>query len=180
VIDFKNWYSKVGYKFLDNPKMEFQIYLYYLLHMPITDNKSVILDYLNLINPRNCEIPKDDVIRLFNQAYREYEGCINLIKDNTLKSLKSVNKLKEELKSCDGDRASELRYYLTVLAGALKTLNEEQQRIIACRYFEGMSYANIGKSMGRSTSYVKSRIDGAIESIQEILFDIYDIHEWNI
>lgn len=180
MIGFKTWQSKTEYNFSDDPCENFQIYLYYICDMRDIDNKDTMLKYLNVVNPKNCTVPKEEVITLFNKAYMEYERCINLIKENTLKALKSVNKFKEELKSCDEERASELRYYLTAIAGTLKTLNEEQQRIIAYRYFEGMTYANIGKYIECSPGNVGNKITKIIENIERILFDIYNIHEWNI
>ncbi|MEW8993182.1 sigma factor-like helix-turn-helix DNA-binding protein [Clostridium sp.] len=72
----------------------------------------------------------------------------------------------------------ELRYYLFVIAGTLKTLNGEQQRIIVYRYFEGMTYVNIGKYIDCSPNTVRNKIIKTIDSIEGILFDIYNVHEW--
>jgi len=43
-----------------------------------------------------------------------------------------------------------------------------------------MTYVNIGKYIECSPGTVRNRIIKTIESIERILFDIYDIHEWNI
>ncbi|WP_346877596.1 RNA polymerase sigma factor [Clostridium sp. UBA5712] len=180
MIGFKTWQSKTDYDFSDDPCENFQIYLYYICDMRDSDNKDNMLKHLNLVNPKNCTVPKEEVIRLFNKAYEEYEKCIKLIRSNTIVALKSVNKFKEELKSCDEERAKELKYYLTAIAGVLKTLSEEQQRVVAYRYFEGMTYVNIGKYIECSPGTVRNRIIKTIESIERILFDIYDIHEWSI
>lgn len=180
MIGFKTWQSKTEYDFSDDPCENFQIYLYYICDMRDSDNKDTMLKYLNLVNPKNCTVPKEEIIALFNKAYMEYERCINLVKENTLKALKSVNKFKEELKLCDKERADELKYYLTAVAGVLKTLNEEQQRVVAYRYFEGMTYVNIGKYIGCSPGNVGHKITKIIENIEEVLFDIYDIHKWEI
>jgi len=180
MIGFKTWHHRVDYNFSDNPYMDFQIYLYYLSDMRDIDDKEIMLKYLNLVNPRNCTVHKEEVITLFNKAYIEYERCIDLVKENTLKALKSVNGLKEELKSCDEERASELKYYLSAIAGALKTLNEEQQIIISYRYFEGMTYVNIGKYIECSPNTVRNKIIKTMKSIEGILFNIYEIHEWII
>ncbi|MBE6061215.1 MAG: hypothetical protein E7215_13750 [Clostridium sulfidigenes] len=180
MIGFNTWHSKVEYDFIDDPYENFQIYLYYLCNMSDIDNKEIMLKYLNAVNPKNCTVPKEEVIRLFNKAYEEYEKCIKLIRSNTIVALKSVSKFKEELKSCDEERAIELKHYLTAIAGVLKTLNEEEQRVIAYRYFEGMTYVNIGKYIECSPGTVRNRIIKTIESIEGTLFDIYNIHEWSI
>ena len=180
MIGFNTWRSKTDYEFSDDPCENFQIYLYYICDMRDSDNKDTMLKYLNLVNPKNCTVPKEEVIRLFNEAYEEYEECIKLIRSNTILALKSVNKFKEELKLCDKERADELKYYLTAIAGVLKTLNEEQQRVVAYRYFESMTYVNIGKYIECSPGNVGNKITKIIESIEGILFDIYDIHKWTI
>ncbi len=180
MIGFKTWQSKTEYNFSDDPCENFQIYLYYICDMRDSDNKDTMLKYLNLVNPKNCTVPKEEAIRLFNKAYEEYEKCIKLIRSNTIVALKSVNKFKEELKSCDEERTIELKCYLTAIAGVLKTLNEEQQRVVAYRYFEGMTYVNIGKYIECSPGTIRNKTIKIIENIEEVLFDIYDIHKWEI
>jgi|GEM_PF-1570082 len=180
MIGFKTWQSKTEYDFSDDSCQNFQIYLYYLCNMRDIDDKDTMIKYLNEVNPKNCTVPKEEVIRLFNKAYEEYNKCIKLIRSSTIVALKSVNKFKEELKSCDEERTKESKYYLTAIAGVLKTLNEEQQRVMAYRYFEGMTYANIGKYIECSPGNVGNKITKIIENIEEVLFDIYNIHEWNI
>ncbi len=180
MIGFKTWQSKTEYDFSDDSCQNFQIYLYYICDMRDIDNKEIMLKYLNAVNPKNCTVPKEEVIRLFNKAYEEYNKCIKLIRSSTIVALKSVNKFKEELKSCDEERAKELKYYLTAIVGVLKTLSEEEQRVIAYRYFEGMTYVNIGKYIECSPGTIRNKIIKIIESIEGILFDIYNIHKWSI
>ncbi|WP_404989072.1 RNA polymerase sigma factor [Clostridium culturomicium] len=181
MIDFKSWRSKVGYEFSGSEK-DFQIYLYYLLHMPRTDDKKVMVDYLATVNvPKHCKVTRSEMLSLFNKAYDNYVKDFNLIRVKTLTVLNDFKKLKAELKSCDGNRAREIRYWLTALGGALKNLNAEQQAIISYRYFEKMKVKDIAPLIGRtSTGSVYMKCEHAIESIEEILFDMYDIHKWNI
>ncbi len=180
MIGFKTWHSKIKYDFMDEPCQDFQIYLYYLCNMSDIDNKEIMLKYLNAVNPKKCTVPKEEVIRLFNKAYVEYISCINLVRENTLKVLKGVSKFKEELKVCDKERAKELKYYLTAIAGVLKTLSEEEQRLIAYRYFESMTYVSIAMNIKCSPGTVRNKINRIIEKIEKILFDTYDIHKWII
>ena len=181
MIDFKSWYNKVDYEFTGSEK-EFQIYLYYLLHMPRTDDKKIMVDYLSTVNvSKHCEISRNEMLSLFNNAYDTYVKDLNLIRVKTLTVLNDFKKLKGELKSCDDNRDREIRHWLTALGSALKTLNTEQQEIISYRYFEKMKGIDIAPLIGRtSTSSVYMKCEYAIETLEEILFDVYDIHKWNI
>lgn len=181
MIDFKSWRSKIGYEFSGSEK-DFQIYLYYLLHMPRTDDKKVMVEYLSTVNvPKYCEITRSEMLNLFNKAYDNYVKELNSIRVKTLTVLNDFKKLKGELKSCDDNRAREIRYWLTALGSALKTLNNEQQAIISYRYFEKMKARDIAPLIGRtSTGSVYSKCEFALESLEDILFEVYDIHKWNI
>lgn len=181
MIDFKTWRSKVDYIFMDSDK-DFQIYLYYIHHMPRTDDKNIMLEFLrNIKVSEHCEVSREVVLDLFEKAYDTYVKDLNLIRVKTLTVLNDFKKLKSELKSCDDNRASEIRYWLSSLGGALKTLNQEQQIIVTYIYFEKMKVKDIPPLIGRtSTSSVYMKCEQAIEEIEYILFDIYDIHKWNI
>lgn len=181
MIDFKTWRSKVDYIFIDSDK-DFQIYLYYILHMPRTDDKKAMVEYLSTVNvPKHCEVTRSEMLSLFNKAYDNYVKDLNLIRVKTLNVLKDFKELKKELKSCDDNRAREIRYWLTALGGALKTLNQEQQIIVTYIFFEKMKVKDIPPLIGRtSTSSVYMKCEQAIEEIEYILFDIYDIHKWNM
>lgn len=181
MIDFKSWYNKVDYEFTGSEK-EFQIYLYYLLHMPRTDDKKIMVEYLSTVNvPKQCEVTRNEMLSLFNKSYDNYVKDLNLIRVKTLNLLNDFKELKKELKSCDDNRNNEIKYWLAALGSALKTLNNEQQAIISYRYFEKIKVKDIAPLIGRtSTGSVYIKCEHAIESIEEILFDIYDIHKWNI
>jgi len=81
MMGFITWQSKVDYSFSDDPCENFQIYLYYICDIRDSDNKYTMLKYLNAVNPKNCTVPKEEVIRLFNKAYEE---CLKLIRGNTI------------------------------------------------------------------------------------------------
>lgn len=181
MIDFKSWRSKVGYEFTGTEK-DFQIYLYYLLHMPRTDDKKVMVEYLATVNvPKHCEVTRSEMLSLFNKAYDNYVKDLNSIRVKTLTVLNDFKLLKKELKSCNDNRVSEIRYWLNSLGGALKTLSQEQQIIVTYIYFEKMKVKDIPPLIGRtSTSSVYMKCEYAIETLEEILFDVYDIHKWNI
>lgn len=181
MIDFKTWRSKVDYIFMNSDK-DFQIYLYYVHHMPRTDDKNIMLEFLrNIKVSEHCEVSRDVVLDLFEKAYDDYVKDLNSIRVKTLTVLNDFKLLKKELKSCNDNRVSEIRYWLNSLGGALKTLSQEQQIIVTYIYFEKMKVKDISPLIGRtSTSSVYMKCEKAIEEIEYILFDIYDIHKWNM
>ncbi len=52
---------------------------------------------------------------------------------------------------------------------AMETLNERQKMAVLLSKFEGMSYADIGKTMGLSTSAIKSLLTRARNNLREVL-----------
>lgn len=182
MISFREWYSKTEYKFYDDPKINFQVYILFLIKIPYkcNDKSEMIKHFKRIRVPADSEVSKKEFIMLFNEAYSKYNECLELISTNTLKVLEMMYKPNDALSSCDDVRCSEVRYYFSALGGALKILSEEQQRIIAYRYFHKMTYKNITQYMDIGYSRIKTLELRAMEEIEMILFDIYDIHKWNI
>lgn len=58
---------------------------------------------------------------------------------------------------------------LAQLSDAIATLNPNYQNVISLYYFSGMSQEEIGKTINRSTSAVKSMMHRAMDSLRDIL-----------
>lgn len=86
----------------------------------------------------------------------EFEGREELITD-------VKNELKELDKTLFGDDE------LSKLSDAIGTLNSDYQNIISLYYFSNMSQDDIGKTINRSTSAIKSMMHRAIENLRQIL-----------
>lgn len=86
----------------------------------------------------------------------EFEGKAELIAD-----------VKEELKELDKTLFGDDE--LSKLSDAIGTLNTDYQNIISLYYFSNMSQEDIGKTINRSTSAIKSMMHRAIENLRQIL-----------
>ncbi len=78
-----------------------------------------------------------------------------------------VGDAREELKALDKALFGDEK--LSKLSDAMATLNSDYQNIISLYYFSDMSQEEIGKTINRSTSAVKSMMHRAIENLKQLL-----------
>lgn len=55
------------------------------------------------------------------------------------------------------------------LRRAISTLTDHQQRIINGRYFEGLTYVELGKELGITEASVRSAADRALKQLRKII-----------
>lgn len=108
-----------------------------------------------------------------------YRIAINTLKNSYRRPVESVlddiseshpnlvTDLKEELEDLDQALFGDEK--LTKLSDAIATLNSDYQNIISLYYFSEMSQEEIGKTINRSTSAVKSMMHRAMTHLRDVL-----------
>ena len=78
-----------------------------------------------------------------------------------------ITNIKEELENLDEALFGDERF--RQLSDAVATLNSDYQNVLSLYYFSEMSQEDIGKTINRSTSAVKSMMHRAMENLRHIM-----------
>lgn len=170
--------------FKEDPKVFEEIYEFYY---------EMILRYLakrTMSSELAYDLTADTFIKAFESfhkfKYRDvsikawlYRIAINTLKNSYRRPANSplddiseahpslVTDIKEELQNLDEALFGDDR--LAKLSDAVATLNEDYQNVISLYYFSEMSQEEIGVTIHRSTSAVKSMMHRAMTSLRDIL-----------
>lgn len=170
--------------FKDDPKVFERIYSFYY---------EMILRYLakrTMSSELAYDLTADTFVKAFESfhkfKYRDisikawlYRIAINTLKNSYRRPANSaledisedhpnlITEVKEELENLDQALFGDDK--LAKLSDAVATLNTDYQNVISLYYFSEMSQEEIGKTINRSTSAVKSMMHRAMESLRQIL-----------
>ena len=115
---------------------------------------------------------KDEIIKITDEWLKsvpDIKAKIRLIddslKDNTFDT-DTIDKVKHE--------RNRLRNRLSRIIKAIGTLDEENQRIICYRYFDGLTYNIIGRTAGVKGQTVSRRIEKCLLLVGRKMFGLED------
>lgn len=149
---------------------------------PITCDHDKISDYLT------SKKAGDYFFKMFEKSYVVYEKEVNEIYSKLDKMLYGLSDIKKRISEFTGsedkkeiEEISKVKNYLKSISWIIgHYLDEYEQRIIAYRYFEGMTYKSIGQLLNIHTATVKTKLDKSMCLIAKMLYVDYDFEKWDI
>ena len=119
---------------------------------------------------------RDEVIKLTDEWLKSVPNIRKRIRliDIALKKdifdIEIINKIKK--------KRSQLNSKLVKIIKAIDTLEDDNQRIICYRYFEGLSYSKIALRIGLRSETISRRIKKLLLNVGRIMFGFED-EFWN-